>query len=75
MRIWFLKMNRMIGLWLLNANKTEELVTAKQEGKFQPPPYKFKPPPNTAKKLVENQIFLGQRKLYQRANAVDQKVT
>jgi hypothetical protein len=32
---------------------TEKLVTAKQEGKLKPPPYKLKPPPSAPKQQIK----------------------
>jgi hypothetical protein len=37
-----------------NGTPTEKLVTAKQEGKLKPPPYKLKPPPSTPKQQMKD---------------------
>jgi hypothetical protein len=56
----------MIGLWLLNAKKgkqTEKLVTAKQEGKLKPPPYKLKTPPSAPKQQMKDKSEWEKKRL------------
>jgi hypothetical protein len=38
------------------SKKTKRLVTAKQEGKLKPPPYKLKPPPNMPKQQMRDKF-------------------
>jgi hypothetical protein len=38
------------------SKQTEKLVTAKQEGKPKPPPYKLKPPPSTPNQQMKDKF-------------------